>query len=506
MASTEETIIEGLSLSQWAELTKTKKAQRAQKALNYLDGEQLDEMEKLLNDPSKGRKNWKTKGIIPRFRNVTKAIIEKSGRLFKDAPPALQVYDEEGTTELKEESLRIAQLMNRTEWVEVFTNLDMVVRLLKTALLLVQFNQEENRFTYEILHRGNTAVILKPDSRKVSALIYRTSDCDGEATYRIITETQYVDFIEKDNKQVLVGATPNPYGCVPVIEFYDTNIPRNGFWVDGGYDVVELNEMINLHYTDAEFAISWAKLAQLIMIDCAPSGEGADTWETVNVPGSAFSRSVPTSDAVITGGPNNPLQFSSNGSGTASVKFESPKIDISPMDTVVDGWVKAYAADWSVNVHTAGEGRAQSGFQLVVEELDNVTLRQQRQKMFEAGFKRLFNVIKKIQPGVFTEQSILFAEFPTPVLPVNSKDNENAWNMKIQAGRATVIDYFMEVKGLTEMEAYDKYLSIMKFQQADAALRAATGTEIDLTEKPVEATAVETPVDAELESNDTPKE
>lgn len=469
MTNKKEAIAGGMDCDQWVELLCTPKAKAAAKALAYYDGDQYTEMVKLLSDPNKGRKSWQERGIIPRFRNVVKAVVEKSGRLFKDQPPVLNVFLEDGVTEDKAQTLNIYKLLNNTEWNEVFVNIDIVTRLLKTSLLLVQWNEEEQRLAFDILHRGNTAVVLEANSRRINSLIYRTSDAGDVATYRIITNDQYIDLLEENSKVSVVGAVPNPYGIVPVVEFYDVQIPRSGYWVDGGQDLVALNEMINLHYTDAEYAISWAKLPTLFT-NCRFEGGSADQWESVMTADNKLPRLVPTAGSVI-GGPSRAIQLDSAGVDSPFVKYESPKVDISPMDAVVEGWMKQYAADWSVNIHLRGEGRAQSGFQLVVEEVDNLDLRKQRQRMFESGFKRFFQVIKKIVPGMFSDDSILFAEFLQPVLPVNTLESEQSWSIRIAEKRATPIDYFVQMCGLSEKEAIDKWEGVLAFHKKyDAAV------------------------------------
>ena len=43
----------------------------AQKALDYLDGLQLERVVELLDDPQAGRREWKEKGMRPTYRNLT---------------------------------------------------------------------------------------------------------------------------------------------------------------------------------------------------------------------------------------------------------------------------------------------------------------------------------------------------------------------------------------------------------------------------------------------------
>lgn len=458
MADNNEPVIAaGLTMKQWAEMLCSEKAKRAKKALDYLDGDQYDQMAKTLSDPHKGHKDWQARGFVPRFFDFTKDVVTKSARLFKDAPPMLHVYKSDTTTEITAESEALYTLMHNTEWIEVFANLDETVRLLKTALLLVQWDTDENRLFFNILHRANTAVVLKPNSRKVEALVHT----HGENGFRVMTEEQYISFVCENDQYRITDVEPNPYGVVPVVEFYDTQIPRSGFWVDGGHDLVEMNELVNKHIIDSEYCMRYMKSPALYS-NCLT--EGSSSYEVSEV-GGKLSSQAPTGGYVLLGGPDSVIQIQTPPGGQVYHEFLAPDVDLSPMDSVVEGWMKQCAANWAVNVHLRGEGRAESGYQLIVEEVDNLTLRQQRQKMFEAGFKRFFQVLKKVVPGKFTEDAYLFAEFPAPILPVNPKENEEAWSMKIDAGRATNIDYFMKVEGLSRAEAEAKDKEIREYNE-----------------------------------------
>jgi len=121
-----------------------------------------------------------------------------------------------------------------------------------------------------------------------------------------------------------------------------------------------------------------------------------------------------------------------------------------------------------VRIDTGGAGRASSGFQLIVEELPNIELRQVRQRMFERGFKRLYKTIGKVLnvvrgENIFDPTSEVEVEFTLPKLPVNTFDQEKEWTEKINNGRASVVDYLMDVQQLTKQQAEKKYLEIISY-------------------------------------------
>ena len=139
-------------------------------------------------------------------------------------------------------------------------------------------------------------------------------------------------------------------------------------------------------------------------------------------------------------------------------------VDLQGPTNVLSLWVRDFAADWSVRIKMAGEGTAQSGFQLVVEEMDNLELRKQRSRMFEQGIRKMYHVVHKvyntIHPNTFGEESELYCSFGEPKLPTDTKKEEEIWSIRINEGRATKVDYFMQVHHMSRDEAEEKVRQI----------------------------------------------
>ena len=471
---TAQVIAMGLTARQWVEMLNSDKAKKARKALNYLDGQQETEMELLLSDPNKGRKQWRERGFIARYRGLTKMVVEKSGQLFKDKAPAFEIFQEGSVVVDDNETKLFMDEMYKTEWQEFFINVDQVVRLLKTAIVLIQYDNDERKMVLDVLHRGNCQVVINPATRGIDALIYRTSEDGGSATYRIITKEQFIDLAEEkdgpNSKIVVTAVNDNPFLTVPAVQFYDTTVPRSGFWNEASHELIGLNELVNLHLTDSEFAISWAK-RQTPITNCVVTSGNSEVMEAVEVFGSALPKLQPATQSAIAG-PDRGIFLDSSGVDSPFFEYKGPNVDFQTLDSVVDNWIKSFAADWSVRIRASGEGQAQSGFQVVVEEMPNLELRQQRQRMFEAGFKRFFRVFRTVISTVsgtknFKETSELFVEFPNPNLPVDTKVQEEVWSMRIKENRATVIDYLMETQGLSEDEANEKWKEIKAFNEAE---------------------------------------
>lgn len=447
----------------------TNHAKDARRSLNYFDGNQEPEMIEVLNDPHRGRADWKTKGLSPRFRNVTRMVVEKSGMLFKDTMPVFEIFDKLQNNENESATQLLAEKLSDIEFVEFMSNFDQVLRLLKTAMIMVQWDQEEQQWMLDILHRANAEVIIDPTTRKPICLVFRSH----ENCYWVWTQEEITELIvsgDGANRKIEISSqSPNTYGIIPIAVFYDTNTPRTGFWVEQDKSLVNLNEMVNLHITDSEFSILWSKMATAIT-NMRPQGDNnIETAEYVAGPGDVLPRRQ-AGKAGILGGPNQVITMDSMGIDSPMFEYKAPKIDLKPLNEVVDNWIKSFAGDWSVSIRAQGEGRAESGFQLIVEEMDNLDLRKQRQRMFESGFKRLYRVLRSVyniaSGGTsFPIESNLYAVFSDPVLPVDIAIEETVWSQRIKEARATPIDYFQHVWGMNKEEAELKYEEVRQFNK-----------------------------------------
>lgn len=486
----EAIVAEGFTAKQWVDLLSGNKQADAAKSLNYFDGQQEDEIVKVLNDPNRRRKHWRTKGLTPRSRNLTKMIVEKSGLLFKDAAPILEVFQLNSPTADDKQSTTLAEELAKIEWSEFAINLDQVVRLLKTAIVLIQWDADEKQLVLDTLHRGNCEVVIDPATRKPRAMIHRYSSDATSASYSIWTREERIDLQADDKGTVTVGERqPNPYGVVPIAVFYDTNSPRTGFWVEQDKSVVNLNEMVNLHMTDSEYSILWSKMSTAIT-NMLPKGAAQGNNELIS------DSSGELVAAEVMGGPGEVVYLDSMGVESPFFRYEKPNIDLQPLDNVVNTWIQNVASDWSVRVHAAGETAANSGFQLVVEEMANLDLRRQRQRMFEQSFKRFYRVVARILNiahgrTVLDEGADLFAKFSPPVLPVDVAAQEEIWSKRIAEGRASLLDYFMQEQGMTKEEAQKKVQEIAEFNKWHESLTGATPEEQTIEQETNTATALQ---------------
>ena len=487
----------------YAKLLDNERAVFVRKALGYLDGDQEQWMVQLLSTYGVGRTNWQTRGIIPRYRNLTKMIVEKSGMLFINNPPKVELYTDDTLLTFDEQaSTEYLKVLNNAGWLDTMINLDQVVRLTKTGLLLINYDAETDNLVFDILHRGNCEVIINENNREVQMVVYITGEYNNYRSFRIITKEQYIDFEVDTSGQVKSAVeADNPYGIVPVVPFYDTQKPRMGFWVEASKDLISMNEMYNIHLTDSEFAAKWEKYPTLFT-NLTPAGQqrNVETWDTGHdgptVRTMLFGNGG-TMPAGNVGGPDRMIQMDGQGVDNPFIEYKAPNVDLASLDAVFNQWVKDFAYDWSVRVKTAGEGSATSGFQLVVEEIDNLQLRKLRQRMFEAGLVKMFEVIRVVwnatHGAVFSPTAKCVVEFSSPMLPTDVKMEEEVWSLRIREGRASIIDYFVESKGYSREDAENKVREIQAYQNINRTV---------MQPEPPEAETPDEETDGEDETED----
>lgn len=465
----------------------TEDAVTAQKALDFLDGRQRRWVEAALSDPASGRFDWRARGFKAEFRNITRSIVEKSGLLFSNHAPQVHVYPETEDKPDVPASENLQDLLEGFDWLEFFNNFDTVVRLQKTALILVEWDAEENQLVPSILTRANAyaqcnlfngkleLLVVKLSSRRSEAVVQEDGTV-GEATasnyYRIFTPTLIATYEVSgtNNTAVLIESVENPYGIIPVAVFHDTQVPRSdSFWNEGPHDLLTIQEMYNLALTDTEYAMTFSKRQTLYT-----NGEIRDGDSDVPV--------SPNAAATLVSGPGRVVQLQTEGGQPLFVEYRGPTPDLEALDDMVQRWVTQYALDWDVNVKTGdspSEGKI-SGFQLVVEEIGNLQLRQRRQKMCAAGFARLFDVIRTVvntvRPGTFSDELKLFINFTFPRLPVDELGEEQMWTERIAQGRASRVDYLMKVDGYSKEEALKKLAEIDEYNAQDATKRTEQPT------------------------------
>jgi len=318
-------------------------------------------------------------------------------------------------------------------FLETMANLDIVVRGVKTAQLLLVVNPETNIIHFQILHRGNSFIDADPVTRQINKVTIRT----GPGEYRIITPEFYEDFASEDEADaVLISREPNPYGMIPIVTFYDQSLPRTGYYINTPEDLITFNDEFNLHLSDLAYAAGYS-IHKTMVTTAAP--DDVTTAIQAGLGTTLYVENQPNGDPT-------------------TVDFIGPDIDLLTIQTTFSNWIIDIASDWSVNINPPGTtNEGVSGFSLIVKEKDSLELKQIRSYFQGFGLEQLFNVYKIVynthQPDKFSDNTLLEVIFEEPKLPFNERENEEIWESKIGNDRASIIDYLMATKNITRQEA-----------------------------------------------------
>lgn len=462
---------------------------KAIKTLAYYDG---NSKEYLMDFLSRFRRNALNKGMAPRTINIMKEVVDRSGMLFAGRAPVPRVFKKGADNVTPDEvgTQNLLSVFESAQWIEFFNNFDPVVRLLKTAMVLVQHDPVTKETFFTVLTQGNCAVHTV--NRKIETLIYYTGRSGDVDTYRIWTTDLVQDMeVSSGGGEQIVNIEPNPYGLIPVAVFHDTNIPRDGTWNQIPEDLVTINDIYNLHITDSDYAIQHAKL-QTLFTNAIIAGSEHTSSSQVQDYGSVLGpRWVTGMGEGFVGGPGEVVGIDTPNGESVYLEYKGSDPKIEPLDKVIRGWFRDYARGWSVTIEGdgSGQGEADSGFKLVVKELPNQEMRKKRQRMFEAGFRELYTVLLRISE-VFnlglSADTELYMEFSAPELPVDEKVSEEIWSTKINEGRASLVDYFIVQAGMSRQEAEAKVLQLAKDKAFIAAAQAPVEPVSEIPQESVE--------------------
>lgn len=437
----------------------------ARKALDYLDGKQLMHVIECLNHPHKGRRNWQQRGFIPLYRNLTKSVVERSGMLFNHGIPTVSLYDD-GVQDINEDaSTLVTDYLDNADFSEFLITCDDAVRLLKTIHILTDYDSATDSYGFNMLHAGNSIMMYAAGANAPHTVAYIKEVGDEEIHMRVITDEVYEDWVIKRDvvsqlsrlqEAERLAQFNNPYGFIPVSVWHDTKIPRNGRTCAMDPDLINLNEALNLFYTDINYAGAWSLRKTLF----TNSTIGERTIDETYVPevSNVYKAKLPvltSESSTAIAGPDQMVVMDTRGIDSPFVDFKGPDFDLNQLVELWKFMIEGVAHDWSVNIDFQGSGSATSGFQLIVEEIPNIELRKKRQRMASTAISRIVDTMMMMHGVVYNSTPMfqVYVDFPEYALPMEPANLDKLWFDRIDKGVATKQDYFVNVMHMTPDEA-----------------------------------------------------
>lgn len=371
----------------------------AAKALDFLEGDQTRHVETFLDDEYTGLKDWKKRGVFAEFQNITKRIIERSALAYQKQP-ARNVFV--GSEVNKTYSDKYAELLELSDFEEEAERADQICRLLKLAIVLVQYNDYTKTLMFDVLSRANCDVDYDYETRRIKSLLY-TADFvgpNGGRVYHYWSDEKIIWVEVMTDGYRPINTYKNPYKIIPAAFYYDMRKPRSSFWPKPAWEeLTALNERINIFDIEAGFASRFAMIPPL------------------------FTNAEIKNDQVI--GPDARVTIDTKPGQDIYLEYKEIKINLAEFVEWLAGKQEAIADNWGVNLKLEGSGGADSGFKLVVEEIWNLETRAKRIKSAKRFERDLYKVIFAISEtvGLGLGQGTAYADFEEPELPVNEKEN-----------------------------------------------------------------------------------
>lgn len=397
---------------------KSKNVQSAIVAVDYLENDMLKHMEALLSDPETGLKQWKTRGFRPLFENPTRILVERSAKTYKE-PPKRNVTLNGALSQTLTDSYK--ELLSTTNLNFTAQDVDHRSRLLDAALLLPQVaDDEDETITLSVLSRDNCEVLLDPDTRKMTALLYTAGNTgiDGGQMFHGWTADEIVDM--EDGK--VVGRRDNPYGIIPAAILHDTRPSLGDLWSYPRWEqLIAMSDGVNFFNTEALFNARYGMVGSPVTNMEIPEG------------------TVMGIDA--------PKSFNSMGIESPFFNYEAPTTNIEAFHNWLGKFKETISDEWGVNLKFAGGSIADSGFKLVVEEFENIELRQTRivaARQFEEDLYQVFATMSAVHDWGLDTNGRGVADFKEPKLPVNEQTDWLIAKEQLTLGMLSPKEYWLK--------------------------------------------------------------
>lgn len=399
----------------------------ANKALDYLDGDQIKWLESLLDGhadvrsneltcgPSGragGIKDWRKRGVYPWITNLTKKIVTRSALSYNKAPGRFVLNDDDTENDDATETYR--GLLEGGDFDNVMDCADSVCRLLKNVIILAQAVEvvdEEEKILFSVLHRGNCDVDFDHQNGTIRSLMFQSAGTSarGNKLFHFWDDKVVIDIEDIDGNLTAGPPDEHGFGMIPAAILWDTFKPRAGFWPKNSWDeLIRFNEGTNLYHTEVKFNQRFQTFGALFSTATIPDG------------------------AVI--GPDTIVELEGSPGVDVFLEYKAPTINLETFEKWLEGFKEDIADNWGVNLSTGGSGSADSGFKLVVEEVWNLTTREGRLKAARSFEGRMYTVIKAISQARefgLPQDSEVKVDFPEPSLPVNTKEEWDITKEKI---------------------------------------------------------------------------
>jgi len=432
-----EGVVSGM-FDNWLEMGNQQRKTNTAKRLDYYRSNQVDyikeEIERFFAKPEQ---------LSPVFINLTRKIINNLAQTY--CKPAKREID--GTQSDNE----VYQTISEGAAIDtVMKQASKLTKLLKTVLVRVVWRN--GRIELDTL-TGDILDVVTGDSPRdvLKVIVTHTASKTEDVTYSVWTPET---FQRLNYRGDLISEEDNPYGCLPFVALHD-EMPTDGFWIEGGQDIIEAQTAINERLTDLCYTLR----NQAFGVGYIKSGDHG--------PGQPNSLEVGAGTLVnLPADPDSEIGYVST---KAPIEGAIKAIEFLINQTAIANGLSAHSLT-TKPVNESGVAKIMGNAELLEKREDDIAL-------FRKYEHDLFNLIKivwnthnskKISEGATLK--VDFAEIKPPLADI---DEHEKWERLISMGQASQIDYAIARNPDLNRETAKEYLQQVRKENAEISAQDA---------------------------------
>jgi len=445
--------------------------QEIEKRIDYYHGRQTDYLERIFQEQFKNNKQLLQQLY---FTNVVKQVIDKISVVYTGSVKRELKYTDFPDREVPQEQIDLWNyIQKKSRYDRIMQTVNKYVNLVGTVLIRPRFSDSRKTIMLDILTPNIFDVMPDEfDPQSAYAVIYvKREDDDYMLSYDITEDSNEEVYFYWDKeffkKFTISGEIydieeneegVNPYGVIPFAKFVN-EIETEGYYIDGGYELINAQDNINIKLTELNNLIK---------------------FQTFSIP--VIYGDLKTELTVIS--PSKPIVIPLGSADESAPRFEfvTPSPNITTILEEISQEVQRIAQTYGLSMNDFKlEGSASSGVAL---KLQNRHLDERRlldRTFYEDSEQELFDVIKsvwnvecqyledgnKYKNKKLDENLELFVAISDPVYPDDPQSMRDQIEWELEKGFLTKPQAYMKLYGCSEQEAISQLEKVKQEQEKE---------------------------------------
>lgn len=400
------------------------------------------------------------------YMNITKQVIDKISIIYNGSVKRELVKDDDG--EVPEDQIKLWDfLQKKMKYDNVMRTNNCFVNLLGTTLVRPYISQVNNCLKLDIMTPDlfDVVPVLNDPTAALAVIYARRNDDDYLMGFDIFERAyQYFYYWDKDVFRIFTidgnilpmsnnEENVNPYGILPFQKFY-SEVETEGFYVDGGYELINAQENINIKLTELNTLIRMQCFSQPVIKGNLGHGDVVLS---------------PTKPLVIPLGARDESQ--------PDFSFVTPSPNINSILDEIRAEVERIAQTYGLSMNDFKlEGSPSSGVALKLQNKHLDDRRQLEKPFYEANEEELFEKIKAVwnyeckfiddspfKNKQFDDNIHLKVEIGEPIYDEDPQQLRDSLEWELGQKLITPVMAAMKLYNITEQEAIDQLDKVRQY-------------------------------------------